>query len=254
MTKTRARWLTALLACSLTVAACSSGNQRVVIFAASSLAPTTTRIDALLNDDPSTDNPDWVLAGSSRLIAQVRDGARPDIIVAADAVKLEPLVGLGYLIVDELQIKNHLVLVVAPGNPAKVTKIQDLSSQAPLVGLCAAEVPCGAAAQLVSEELGITFRPDTAEPNVRALAHKLASGELDAGLVYATDAHSLGLHKIDDPFLPAQVDCPARGVVEYGIAVLAASPALDGTKPSSLVERYLKIDVLRDTGFTIGLC
>ncbi len=236
------------------MAACSSTDQGVLIFAASSLAPATAHIDALLNDDPATDNPDWVLAGSSRLIAQVRDGARPDIIVAADAAKLEPLVDLGYLLINEPQIRNHLVLVVAPGNPAQVTKIGDLASEAPLIGLCAVEVPCGAAAQLVGSELGITFRPDTAEPNVRALAHKLASGELDAGLVYVTDAASLGLATIDDPLLPAQVVCPVRGVVEYGVAVLATSVTLDGTKPSALVERYLKINVLRETGFTIGHC
>ena len=71
--------------------ACSSDDGETLIFAASSLAAATDNIDAELQADPATAPPKWVLAGSSRLIAQVRDGARPDIIVTADASQLEEI-------------------------------------------------------------------------------------------------------------------------------------------------------------------
>ena len=68
-----------------------------------------------------------MLAGSSRLIAQVRDGARPDIIISADASQLEEILDLGYVVIDEPRIANRLVLAVADGNPAKISSIDDLS-------------------------------------------------------------------------------------------------------------------------------
>ncbi len=56
-----------------------------------------------------------------------------------------------------------------------------------LVGLCAEGVPCGDAARTVLAAAGVEPSVDTDEPNVRALATKIADGELDAGLVYVTD-------------------------------------------------------------------
>lgn len=244
--------------------ACSSDNGQTVIFAASSLAAVTDDIDAALETE-GHDPPEWVLAGSSRLIAQVRDGARPDIIISADDTQLKGILDLGYVVVDEPRITNRLVLAVADGNPAQITSINDLSLDGPLIGLCAPEVPCGAAALRIATEFGITMRPDTAEPNVRALAHKLANGELDAGLVYATDARSLGLHTIADARIADSNDCSDPAVTKYGIAALAAATndatsandttsAFDGVLPSMHVEQYLPTETLQRGGFELGLC
>jgi len=73
-----------LIALIWALGACSSDDGETLIFAASSLAAATDSIDAALQAEGSASPPEWVLAGSSRLIAQVRDGARPDVIVAAD--------------------------------------------------------------------------------------------------------------------------------------------------------------------------
>ncbi len=246
------------------VPACSSGNGETVIFAASSLAAVTDDIDTALEaegDDP----PEWVLAASSRLIAQVRDGARPDVVISADNTQLRGILGLGYVVVDEPRITNRLVLAVADGNPAAMTSIDDLSLDGPLIGLCAPEVPCGATALRIATEFGITMRPDTAETNVRALAHKLANGELDAGLVYATDARSLGLQTIADARIADSADCSNPAVTQYGIAALAPSPAgdapagdasfdFDEGRPEVHVEQYLPTEALQRGGFELGLC
>jgi len=60
------------------------------------------------------------------------------------------------------------------------------------VGLCAPTVPCGALAHRLLRGAGVAAAPDTEEPDVRALLTKLELGELDAGLVYATDAQAAG--------------------------------------------------------------
>ncbi len=83
------------------------------------------------------------------------------------------------------------------------------------MGLCAEPVPCGALAEIVLERAGIDAQPDTREPSVRSLAAKLAAGELDVGLVYATDVlNDAAIVGIGEPLDPAIV---------YEIAVLAAS-------------------------------
>ena len=243
-----------LIALVWVLPACSSGNGETVIFAASSLAAVTDNIDAALEAEGSVSPPEWVLAGSSRLIAQVRDGARPDIIISADASQLEEILDLGYVVIDEPRITNRLVLVVADGNPAAISSIDDLSLDAPLIGLCAPEVPCGATALRIADKFGITLRPDTTEPNVRALAHKLANGELDAGLVYATDARSLGLQTISDARLEGPDGCTNPAVTSYGIAALAGSSDSGEPRPVVPVDRYLVTEALQQGGFELGLC
>ena len=244
-----------LIALVWVLPSCSSDNGETLIFAASSLAVATDDIDAVLETEGLTPTPEWVLAGSSRLIAQVRDGARPDIIISADASQLEEILVLGYVLVDHPRITNRLVLAVADNNPAGITSIDDLSLEGPLIGLCAPEVPCGATALRMAAQFGITFRPDTAEPNVRSLAHKLANGELDAGLVYATDARSLGLEIITEPRLADTDDCDNPALTRYGIAVLANPPDTGGDLgPAVSVERYLPPDTLLRAGFELGLC
>lgn len=234
---------------------CASGKGRTLIFAASSLAAATEGIDTAL-ESAGLDPPEWMLAGSSRLIAQVRDGARPDIVVAADASQLRAILDFGYVLVDRPRIANRLVLAVANGNPANVTSINDLGREALVIGVCAPEVPCGATALRVADKYGIGLRPDTAEPNVRALAHKLARGELDVGLIYATDARSLGLATVGDPRLKTAGDCSHVAVSSYGIAVLTSeSDAVSSSAAASVsVDRYLPSGPLTQAGFELGSC
>ena len=236
---------------------CSATNHEVTIFAASSLAAATERLDAAIAADDKVASANWVLAGSSRLIAQVGDGARPDIIVSADAERLTELVEYGYLLLDEPRLSNRLVLAISAGNPAQISSLNDLSLEKPLIGVCAPEVPCGAAANRVANEFSINIRGDTAEANVRALAHKLANGELDAGLVYVTDAVSLDLATVDDPRLATNDHCTDSNVITYGIAALASAGTTSTTRKANaqmLVERYLLPEVLKEVGFAVEQC
>ena len=129
-------------------------------------------------------------AGSSALREQVLAGAPADVFIPADPAHLDAVddeIGLdGEPVVVA---RNSLVLAVPVGNEVGVDSLADLSRSELLIGLCAIEVPCGALARAGLAAAGIEARPDTDEPNVRALVTKLARGELDAAVVYASDAH-----------------------------------------------------------------
>jgi molybdate transport system substrate-binding protein len=86
--------------------------------------------------------------------------------------------------------RNRLVLVRRVG--ADVGGLADLADPDLLIGLCSTTVPCGRLAQAELAARGIEPSLDTEEPDVRSLLAKVASGELDAALVFATDVAAAG--------------------------------------------------------------
>lgn len=174
----------------------SARDGDVVVMAASSLS------DVIETVFEGREGVTAVTAGSSTLAAQLAAGARADILITADAATMARATDEGSVQGEPFLIAvNMLVLAVPAGNPGRVAGLADLSRSDLLVGLCASEVPCGALAQQALREARVTPSVDTLEPNVRALATKISLGELDAGLVYATDAQRLGLATVVAPAL-----------------------------------------------------
>lgn len=159
--------------------------------------------------------------GSSTLATQLVEGAPADVFASADESNLYKVVDAGLANAPRLFASNTLVIAVPAGNPGGVESIADLSRDDLTVVLCAPEVPCGAASETLLERNGVTVAPASLEQNVTAVLTKVAAGEADAGLVYATDVR--GAEEV------AQVDAAgAEDVVNrYPIAVLtaAANPA-----------------------------
>ena len=160
-----------------------------------------------------------VIAGSSTLVAQLAAGADADVLITANTATMEQAVSGGSVHGEPVLIAvNTLVLATPAGNPGGVTGLADLGRGDLLIGLCAAEVPCGTLAHQALDEAGIAPSADTLEFNVRALASKLSLGELDAGLVYATDARMSELATVDAPELSDHFN-------GYYIASVSAEPA-----------------------------
>lgn len=159
-----------------------------------------------------------VLAGSSALTAQLAEGAEADILLTADAATMQRAVDAGSVRGQITAVAvNALVLAVGPANPGQVRSLEDLGRADLLVGLCAAGVPCGTLADRALDNLGVDPAVDTRELNARALAAKIALGELDAGLVYATDAAASDLETVAAPGLD-------RFVNTYQMASIDADP------------------------------
>ena len=200
----RAAWwattvLVAVLANGCSDAQDTNNNDgEVVVMAASSLAEVLEVVIEFEGHASVTP----VVAGSSTLVAQLAAGADADVLITANAATMDRAVADGSVQGEPVVIAtNTLALAVAADNPGGVSGLADLARRDLLIGLCAIEVPCGELARRALDEAGIAPSVDTLEPNVRALAAKISLGELDAGLVYVTDARAAGLATVDAPEL-----------------------------------------------------
>jgi molybdate transport system substrate-binding protein len=160
----------------------------LTVFAAASLTDVFTDFaDELEAQNPSLDVV-LVVGGSSALAQQLIAGAPADVFAAADETTMHLAVEGG--VVDDPQpfARNLLALTVPAGNPGDVQGLADLARPELIVALCASEVPCGRATDQLLLEQGVTPSVDTREQDVRSVLTKIELGEVDAGLVYATDA------------------------------------------------------------------
>jgi molybdate transport system substrate-binding protein len=157
--------------------------------------------------------------GSSALSTQIIQGAPADLLATANEATMKTVTDAG--LTDETPIlyaSNVLTLIVPPTNPAHVATIADIANSAVKVALCDKTVPCGSAALtlLAAEKLKVT--PVTLETDVKAVVTKVELDEVDAGLVYVTDAQTAGSRVTQIPVPDA-----ANVVNRYPIAVLKGS-------------------------------
>ncbi|MGA0831150.1 MAG: molybdate ABC transporter substrate-binding protein [Nitriliruptoraceae bacterium] len=193
----------------------------LVVFAAASL---TEAFEALGTAFAATDGGVPVvlnLAGSQTLAAQLVEGAPADVFAAADAVRMAVVAEAGLLAAPaEPFATNHLAIVVEPGNPRGITGPPDLASGELGVVLPAEEGPAGRYARQLLAAAGVTVAPASLEPDVRAAVAKVALGEADATIAYASDVASAD-GRVDGVAIPDAVDVTAT----YPIAVLVDAPA-----------------------------
>ncbi|MCY4069597.1 MAG: substrate-binding domain-containing protein [Acidimicrobiaceae bacterium] len=201
------------VAVSSVAAGCGGDSgEEIVVMAASSLSDA---VEAVIADH---DDVNAVFAGSSTLVSQLAAGAAADVLMTADGATMNQAIADGDVQgAPSVIASNSLVLATAPANPGGVTRLADLSRGDLLIGLCAEAAPCGALSQQALRGARIEAAPDTLELNVRALAAKLSLGELDAGLIYRSDALAVGLPVVEAPQLES-----LRNL--YHIAAVSARP------------------------------
>ncbi|GID26190.1 molybdate transport system substrate-binding protein [Paractinoplanes brasiliensis] len=125
--------------------------------------------------------------GSSGLAQQITSGAPADVFAAASPATMQTVVDAGDANGEPAVFaRNQLVIATAKGNPKGIRTLADLKNPDLKVALCAEQVPCGAAAK----KAGVDVEPVTLEQDVKAALSKLKLGEVDAALVYRTDARS----------------------------------------------------------------
>ncbi|KRA24225.1 molybdate-binding protein [Microbacterium sp. Root61] len=162
----------------------------LTVYAAASLGAAFDEIAAAFEEaHPEVDVQPIVYDGSSTLATQIIEGAPVDVFASADEKNMAKVTDAGLVEgTPELFASNTLVVVVPAGNPGNVEDITDLADDSVTVVLCAPEVPCGAASQTLLGNADLHVTPASLEQNVTAVLTKVAAGEADAGLVYATDA------------------------------------------------------------------
>ena len=228
-----------LLALALPLTACGGDEEEttLTVYAAASLTSGFEQIGEEFEADHDGVRVEFSFAGSSDLVTQIQEGAPADVFASADTANMDKLV------VDDLTgaepvpfVSNTLEIAVPPGNPAGIQSFQDLAEPGLSLVICAPEVPCGAAAQQVAENAGVTLDPVSEEESVTDVLGKVTSGEAEAGLVYVTDVLAAG----DDV---EGVEFPESDSVvnTYPIAPVADSDEAD------LAQDFIDL-VLSDTG------
>jgi len=221
----------ALALAALGAAGCRSpaaeGEGRVVVLAAASLREAFTAIAADFERAHPGVEVATSFAGTQELRSQLQQGAKADVIAAADARQLEPLRAAGLVGEGAVFARNELVIVVPPG-PSKVSDLATLTgaerlvlgSPASPIGGYTAQVLERADAQLdAGFRAAVEARVVSYELNVRQVLAKVELGEADAAIVYRSDATAAGARLRQLPIPPA-----LNVQASYPIAVLRQAP------------------------------
>ena len=195
----------------------TSDRRQVLVSAAASLTDVFAAIEVEFESERLDVDVVVNLGGSSALREQILAGAPVDVFASANLVNMRRVVEEGFVSGNvPIFATNSMAIAVPSGNPAGIVGLEDFANPDYIIGLCAVAVPCGVFARLALGNAGVEPVPDTNEPDVRALLTKIEAGELDAGIVYATDiaARRATVSGVD---IPEEFNVTA----EYPIAVLS---------------------------------
>lgn len=156
--------------------------------------------------------------GSAALVDQLKNGAPADVFASADEPNMDKAVKASVALNPVTFAGNVLVLITAPGNPAKITGL-DSSLDGKKLVVCAPQVPCGNASRTLARQKGYELAPVSEEQKVTDVVAKVTSGEADAGLVYTTDAKTAG-SKVGVVEIPGS----EKVINNYRIALVAKAP------------------------------
>jgi len=196
------------------------------ILAAASLTEAFTELAALARERTPGLAVETSFAASSALAAQLRDGAVASVVATADAPTMQAIAVTGALALPARPLaSNVLVVAVEPGNPKGVRSLADLARSELVVVLAAPEVPAGRYAREMLAAAGVEVHPRSLEASVRGVVTKVALGEADAGIVYATDVRAAG-GRIEGVEVPEA----ARTRAVLWIAPLARAPDAEAAR------------------------
>ena len=202
------------------------------ISAASSLSNVLKLVDAAYTQA----NPNVTIllntAASGTLQMQIENGAPADVFLSAAAANMDALQKKNLIVNSSRKnlLDNSLVLVVPTGSTLGLTGISDLATGkvSKIAVGDPASVPAGTYANLAFTELGITAQVQSKLvlcANVTQVLTTVASGNVDAGLVYSTDA--LGSTQVK---VVAQAPADINAQIVYPEAVLSAGRNQDAAQ------------------------
>jgi molybdate transport system substrate-binding protein len=218
----------------------------VVVLAAASLTESFTTIGKNFEAAYPGSTVTFSFAGSSSLAQQIASGAPADVFASASPATMTTVTDPGEAAGPPANFaKNQLVIAVPKGNPKRLTSLAAVAQPGVKVALCAAQVPCGAAAEKALTAAHVTLTPVTREQDVKAALAKLRLGEVDAALVYRTDARAAA-SDVDGVEFPES----AGAINEYPIVALKRAPNPGG---AAAFVAYVRSEpaqqVLADAGF-----
>jgi len=193
-------------------------SSEILVLAAASLADAFAAIEPAFEAAHPDVDVRLSFDSSSTLAGQVVEGAPADVLATADVATMDTAVASGSVAGDPVVFTSNRGVIAVPAGSDVVTSAADLAGDVTLA-VCAPEVPCRVVADQMFDELGVDPAVDTEEDNVAAVVEKLVAGEVDAGVVYATDdlAHD-EIEAIDIGEVVVSTDYPIAAVSDLEAA------------------------------------
>ncbi len=163
-----------------------------------------------------------VSTGSSNTLAQqIVSGAPADVYLSANRQWIDEIDQAGLVAEQRLLFSNELVLIVPKDRAGSIASLEDLrTGTLERIALAGENVPAGKYAEQALTALGIfdalrTEGKIVRGHDVRQTLSFVERGEVDAGIVYATDA------RLSDAVVVAfAFDAAAHEPIEYPLALL----------------------------------
>lgn len=226
----------------------------LLVSAAASLQDALEQIKPLFEEENSGIAVNFNFGSSGALQQQIEQGAPTDVFISAAASQMDALAKKDLLLPETRQnlLGNQLVLIVPKDSPLKLTEFQQLTDDR-VRRISVGEfrsVPVGAYAEQVFTNLDIL---DKLQPkfvfanNVRGVLSAVESGNVDAGVVYRTDAR-LSDKVTQVAIAPEDLHKP----IVYPGAVVKTSRNPDAAKAFvNFLDGPAASNVFKDYGFTI---
>jgi molybdate transport system substrate-binding protein len=226
------------------VAASSGAAQpnaaRLTVYAAASMTRVLPQIDSKER---------YQFAGTGTLALQVEQGAPADVFVSASPKYIVELQNKGLLVGEPAWIlSNRIVLIVPRNNPAHIASPKDLTRRGVRLVIAAPSAPAGDYARKSLHGMNLDAALQnvvSSEPDVEGVVAKVASGDADAGFVYASDARAVASQVKRVP-LPGS----GRFTAVYGAAVVKGTQNLAAARAYVAMLRSKRVQAkLRTAGF-----
>lgn len=187
-----------ILILSSNLLGCSKGSvekTELVISAAASLTDAMSEISKAYNEKNPNVTLKFSFGASGALQAQIEEGAPSDVFISAAQKQIKALEEKGLIKSDTKKqlLKNDVVLIVPKDNIAGLKSFEDCTTdtiKTIAVG-DPASVPVGQYTEEIFKSLGITDKVKDKcnyASDVRQVLAWVETGEVDCGIVYATDA------------------------------------------------------------------
>jgi molybdate transport system substrate-binding protein len=218
----------------------------ITVFAAASLKESFTTLGKQFEAANPGTTITFSFGPSSGLATQITEKAPADVFASASQKTMDTVVEAGLAATSTVFAINTMAIATPKDPTTPVSSLADLANPAVKVAVCAADVPCGTAADKLFANNKLTVTPVTREVDVKAVLSKVQLGEVDAGIVYVTDVKAAG-----DAVVGIDIPIEQNVTTSYPIAALSSSP--NSAAAQAFVAYVLTADartVLLDAGFT----
>jgi molybdate transport system substrate-binding protein len=232
------RSVAACMCLSLAFVGCGSTNHRssdgrtsnasaeateLTVFAASSLTAAFTQIGSDFEDANPGTTVTFNFGSSNDLASAIETEGTADVFASASGTFMDDVSDTVGVSGRADFVRNELVIITPPDNPADITSLEDLATPGVQVVLAAEGVPVGDYARQALENAGIESvvlaNVVSNEEDDASVVAKISSDEADAAIVYVSDVTSAVAPQVASVAIPDDVNV----ISNYPIAVVSTS-------------------------------